>query len=99
MEAGHLYRRISERYVNMTPNPVCPRVWDTSPFVPRAHGVRARKRAREYSEAETEVERMEVVCEPIAQVESKTEEQVTKEQRLVSKTDARIDLEGTNVKV
>ena len=61
--------------------------------------VRARKRAREYSEAETEVERMEVECEPIAQVKSKTEEQGTKERCLVCKTDARIDLEGTNVKV
>ena len=59
----------------------------------------ARKRAREYSEVETEVERMEVECEPIAQVKSKTEEQGTKEQCLVHKTDARIDPEGTNVKV
>ena len=37
MEAAHLYRRISGRYVNMTPNPICPRPRDTSPFVPRAH--------------------------------------------------------------
>ena len=42
---------------------------------------------------------MEVECEPIAQVKSKTEEQGMKERRLVRKTDARIDLEGTNVKV
>ena len=38
MEAAHLYRRISERYVNMTPNPTRPRPRDTSPFVPHAHG-------------------------------------------------------------
>ena len=36
MEAAHLYRRISERYVNMTPNITRPRPWDTSPFIPRA---------------------------------------------------------------
>ena len=39
MEAAHLYRRISECYVNMTPNPTRPRPRDTSPFVPRAHGL------------------------------------------------------------
>ena len=38
MEAAHLYRRISERYVNMTPHPTRPRPRDTSPLVPRAHG-------------------------------------------------------------
>ena len=38
MEAAHLYRRISERYVNMTPHPIRPRPRDTSPLLPRARG-------------------------------------------------------------
>ena len=36
MEAAHLYQRISENYVNMTPHPIRPRPQDTSPFVPRS---------------------------------------------------------------
>ena len=38
MEVAHLYWRISECYVNMTPNPTCPQPLDTSPFIPCAHG-------------------------------------------------------------
>ena len=38
MEVAHLYCRISERYINMTPNPTCPQPQDTSPFIPCTHG-------------------------------------------------------------
>ena len=38
MEAAHLYQRVSECYVNMTPHPTHPRPQDTSPRLPRAHG-------------------------------------------------------------